>query len=289
MIRSKCPKCGKALSFPESPGATIRSCPDCGQMFRVPAQAVQTGPPKRPRRGASANPDNADDELVEIIDEEQPEEEEEHADDEASRPRKRKKKKQKRAEAGSMSFLHIALIVGGLSVVVIATIIFFIIQHGNPRKAKSEMEEGLVLAELEDLKARVKRDTDSPDQPVIEVDLSGTDFKPQILSKLKAFPQLRKLNLAATPTTDMGLEWLEDVTSLTVLDLGHTKVTGGGMQHLRKMVNLEELNLNQTLVDDFRLTEALKGCKKLKRIFLDGTLASGAGLQAAIPGLEVNR
>ena len=33
--------------------------------------------------------------------------------------------------------------------------------------------------------------------------------------------------------------------------------------------------------------ENLKGCTKLKKLSLEGTLASGEGLRAAIPGLEI--
>ena len=55
---------------------------------------------------------------------------------------------------------------------------------------------------------------------------------------------------------------------------------------LKKLVNLEELNLNQTLVHDMGLRE-LKGCTKLKKIYLDGTLASGLELADAIPGLQI--
>jgi hypothetical protein len=208
--------------------------------------------------------------------------------EEISRPRKRKKKKQKQSQASAVSFFHIALVIGGLFVVALATGIFFMIQHGGGGKGRSKHKPDpeLFVADLQALGAQVKRDTTSPGQPVIEIRIISVEYNPKMLSDLDVFPQLRRLSLAGTPTTDVWLEWLEDITSLTALDLGHTKVTGGGMQFLKKMVNLEELTLDQTLVDDVRLME-LKGCKKLKRIYLTDTLATGLPLKEAIPDLKI--
>jgi len=86
---------------------------------------------------------------------------------------------------------------------------------------------------------------------------------------------------------NVDLEHLEGYTGLRVLRLGNTKVTSGGMQFLKDMTGLEELDLGGTLVTDAGL-EQLKGLKNLKRLNLSNTpLASGRGLAAAIPGLEV--
>jgi hypothetical protein len=134
--------------------------------------------------------------------------------------------------------------------------------------------------------AAIERDKKSPDNPVIGISLSCCTFKPSLLGRLVVFPKLRKLNLGGTLTSDINLEWLEDVKTLHSLDLSHTKVTGGGMQFLKNMVDLEELNLNQTLVDEVRLGE-LKGLKNLKKIYLDGTLASGLVLKESNPGLII--
>jgi hypothetical protein len=204
-------------------------------------------------------------------------------EEETPKPKKRKKKK-KQPEPGGLSGVHIALIVAGLVVVAAATGIFFLIQRGAFTKTKPDPAQ--VLAELQQVGAQIERDRQKPDQPVIGLSLTGTEFDPRLLGKLVAFPQLRKLNLANTKTSDINLEHLEDVTTLQSLNLSHTKVTGGGMQFLKKMVNLEDLNLNQTLVTDVGLQE-LKGLTKLKRLNLDGTLASGEELKDVIPGLQV--
>jgi Leucine-rich repeat (LRR) protein len=181
---------------------------------------------------------------------------------------------------------RIVLIAAGIFVVLAATGIFFLIQRGTFSKPKPTQEQ--VLAELDKIHARVVRDKSSPEQPVIEIGLQTLEYDARLLDKFVVFPQLRKLDLAQTKTSDLSLEHLEKITSLQVLSLSHTKVTGGGMQFLKNMVNLEELNLAQTLVTDAGLSE-LKGLSKLKRLNLDGTLASGMELMAAIPGLQVNR
>jgi hypothetical protein len=200
-------------------------------------------------------------------------------------PRRKKRRRKKKQESAGLKAAHIGLIVAGLLVVAAATGIFFWIQRGS---SKAPPDPGPVLAELEQAHAAIERDKTSPDQAVVGISLSGCTFKPSLLGKLVVFPKLRKLNLGGALTSDINLEWLEDVTTLRDLNLSHTKVTGGGMQFLKKMVNLEELNLTQTLVDDVRLGE-LKGLKNLKKIYLDGTLASGLDLKASIPGLEVIR
>jgi hypothetical protein len=277
MIRRKCPKCAHALAIPDHKAGGISSCPECGQKFRVPAAIKQSGPPPR-----SAHADDAD--------EEPPDEErddDEGSDQEAEEPRKRKKKKRKKSKGSPINPLHIALIVGCLFVVGMATFILFRLQHGGGGRAKNKLDPEVVLDRLQAAGASVKRDTQSPDQPVVEITLGG-EYDPKLLADLKAFPQLRRLSLAGTPTTDLWLEWLEDVNQITWLNISHTKVSSTGIQYLRKMVNLEELNLEQTLVEDHGLME-LKGCKKLKHIYLDGTLASGLPLKAEIPDLVIHK
>jgi hypothetical protein len=59
------------------------------------------------------------------------------------------------------------------------------------------------------------------------------------------------------------------------------------MEHIGRITSLEELYLDQTNVTDRGLAD-LKGLKNLKKLNLSGAmLASGLGLQAALPGLEI--
>jgi Leucine Rich repeat len=208
----------------------------------------------------------------------QPEEEEE-------RPRKKKKKKKKKkgSEKRGLSGIHIALIVTSILVVFGTSGLIYYLQ-----RPRAPVDPAEALAELQKEGALFTYDK-TPEKALIGVHFTGREsFNYSALSKLTAFPKLERLDLAHTTIGDVHLEWFENCTSLRFLSLAHTHVTGGGMQFLRKMVNLEDLNLSSTLVNDPALEENLKGCTKLKRIALGGTLARGMGLKAVIPGLVVS-
>jgi hypothetical protein len=316
MIRSKCPKCASLLSIPESEAGTTISCPSCGQKLRVPMPAAAPAAPTtrsqpatadvadpgysvqpendppRPAKRPRAFEDTEDDSEEPVVSrrrvvedaDDSGNEEEPVADDEAPRPRKRRKKK--KHQPRRLKGAYIALVAGGLFLVGVAALIFFLIYRGAFDKEKPDPAQ--VLAELQQVGAHIERDQQSPEQPITGINLSGLEFRPSLLARLAAFPQLRSLNLSSTKTSDINLEHLAHVTTLKRLDLGQTKVTGGGMQFLKGMVELEDLSLRQTLVTDAGLRE-LKGLTRLKRINLDGTLASGLELQAAIPGLQIIR
>src|SRR5262249_26655565 len=143
-------------------------------------------------------------------------EEVEDDEDEAPRPRKARRKK-KRSSGGKINATHVALVVVGLVVVLAVTGILFLLQRGD--RAKPKLDPQQVLTELQQLGARVERDEKSPEKPVIGVTLTGTEFPADLLGRLAAFPQLQKVNLGHTKTTDVILEHLEDVTTLRVLNL----------------------------------------------------------------------
>jgi len=133
------------------------------------------------------------------------------------------------------------------------------------------------------------QDKNDPDQPVIEVTLAGTDADNGDLDMLRAFPKLKKLNMSrCTKINNPGLEWLVDLKELQILNFSYcSHVSDGGMEFIGRLTSLEELNLDQTNVTDGGLEELTK-LKNLKKIHLSGAvLASGRGLQRAIPGLEI--
>jgi hypothetical protein len=313
-----CPKCGQKFRVPAAATKSADpSAPDDGPPSRPTSAKNVASAPKSNRiqavdapasRGAKSSPRQrpADEEAAQgygvgpahetapppkSIEKKRPVEddlagrEEQEEDLQATTPRRKKRKRKKKQESAGPKAAHIGLIVAGLFVVAAATGLLFWIRPGSP---KAPPDPGPVLAELQEVHAAIEYDKKSPENPVVGISLSGCTFKPSLLGRLVVFPKLRKLNLGGTLTSDINLEWLEDVKTLHSLDLGHTKVTGGGMQFLKNMVDLEELNLNQTLVDEVRLGE-LKGLKKLKKIYLDGTLASGLVLKESNPGLEIIR
>jgi hypothetical protein len=245
------------------------SCPTCRQKLRVPSSALPA--PNLPA----------------VVEDPEPEEIEELADDgdgDAKTSKAKKKKKKKKLDADLPSDTHIAMVVIGIVAVLAVTGIGFVVFRSAA--AIDKYNEGEVLAELKQIGAFVERDHTSPDKPVIGINISGMEYRAALLNKLVVFPDLRKLDLSGTSTTDFFLQHMHGLTSLRVLRLGHTKVTRGGMGYLTPLVNLEDLDLTQALVTDDSLEE-LKVLTKLKKIHLDGTLASGIGLKAHIPGLEI--
>jgi hypothetical protein len=299
----------------EALAGTVAWCPSCRQKFRLPS--VEAGPQLQrpaPRRDAEDAPQEFPEarkkrhresaspapppEPIEIIDDPEPEPElsmpipeedqpSEKPDDRTPYSPKFKKKKKKPAKDDVMErkALHIALAAVGVFVVVVLTLVLFMIQRGA--SAKETFDPAAVIAEIQQYGGRVERDMKSPDQPVIGVNLSGTAYRAAVLNKLVAFPQLRNLDLSGETTSDLFLEHLHDVTTLRSLNLSHTKVTKGGIQFLTKMVEMEDLDLTQALAVSDNELEQLKGMTKLKRIHLDGTFATGLGLKARLPDLEI--
>jgi hypothetical protein len=167
--------------------------------------------------------------------------------------------------------------------------------------AESNSEQAKAIAELEKLGGKVTIDDRSPDKPVIDVeltgtevtdaglehlkglttlqmlDLSGTEVTDAGLEHLKGLAKLRTLDLAVTKVTDAGLVHLKGLTELQSLDVGGTRVTGAGLEHLKGLTKLQSLNLLWTRVTDAGL-EHLKGLTKLRTLSLSETKVTDAGL-----------
>jgi hypothetical protein len=221
--------------------------------------------------------EDEDEEEDEYDDEDEDEDEEE--DDEGPRVKRKKKKK-----SGGMS--PIPFVAGGIIFVIVTGCTlggWFLASRKKPPPDPAKA--------MEMIKARggnFKQDDSDPAKPVIEVSLMGTDADNGDLEMLRAFPKLKKLDLTrCTKINNVGLEWLEDFKELRVLKMGFcSHVSDGGMEFIGKLTSLEELSLDQTIVTDLGLRDLTK-LKNLKKISLSGALASGRGLQAAIPGLEI--
>ncbi|MEK6237830.1 MAG: hypothetical protein N2C14_24230, partial [Planctomycetales bacterium] len=88
------------------------------------------------------------------------------------------------------------------------------------------------------------------------------------LSLLKAFPGLRKVDLARTPISDSSLDFLQAATQLESLAVGETRITDAAMNRIRAFSNLRRLNLSGTTVTDFGL-QALEHLRELRHLNLD--------------------
>jgi len=97
----------------------------------------------------------------------------------------------------------------------------------NPQAAKA-------VAEIEKLGGRVTIDENSPDKPVIGVDLEHTRVTDAGLEHLKGLTKLQTLDLQGTSVTDAGLEHLKGLVRLKELDLSRSKVTAEGVKRLRQ-------------------------------------------------------
>jgi hypothetical protein len=250
--------------------------------------------PPRPKRPRIEVEEEDDEPAVEVEEEEEDVEEDEDEDeededdaeeedeeDEVGRPRKRKKKKK-----GSGGKALVPIVAGGLILIMVATCtgIGYFVAFGKKRGP----DPTKAIAAIQKRGGKIVQDPNDP-ETVIEVSLIGTDADNGELELLRAFPKLKVLNLSrCTKINNPGLEWLEDLKELRVLNFSYcSHVSDGGMEHIGKITSLEELYLDQTNVTDRGLSE-LTGLKKLRKLGLSGAvLASGRGLQAAIPGLEI--
>ncbi len=130
--------------------------------------------------------------------------------------------------------------------------------EANPSQAKA-------VAAMKELGGKVAVDQNSPDRPLVEVNLAGTQVTDAGLAQLKGLTELRWLNLWNTQVTDAGLDHLKGLNGLQLLNLGNTKVGDAGLKRLEGLTALDWLGLEQTGVTD----------------------AGVAGLQRALPNCQI--
>jgi hypothetical protein len=150
-------------------------------------------------------------------------------------------------------------------------------------------EQAKKIAEIEGrLEGRVEYDEDSPDKPVISINLtSSSKVTDAWLAGITGFGELRVLWLGDTNITDAGLPHLKGLTKLQDLDLGITRVTDDALVNLRGLARLEKLDLQDTGVTDSGLAN-LEGLKRLSELQLGHTMVTNAGLAKlkALPRLH---
>jgi len=152
-------------------------------------------------------------------------------------------------------------------------------------------DEAAAIAEIEKLGGTVRIIAKDSEDKEAAFHLSGKELTDEGLVHLKSISKLVWLNLRGTKITDAGLAHLAEIKTLTQLHLEKTAITDAGLAQLAGLENLEYLNLYGTTVTDAGL-EHLKGLSKLKKVYLwqSGVTKAGAeALQAAIPGLYINR
>lgn len=111
------------------------------------------------------------------------------------------------------------------------------------------------------------------------------------LAAVKAWPQLRVLDLPEADLTDEGLRMLAGHSQLQLLRLRSPRVTDAGLAILTELPALRFLHLIEVPVTDAGLPH-LQKLAVLESLYLDGDHASEDGLSALIqacPGLHFHR
>jgi hypothetical protein len=119
-------------------------------------------------------------------------------------------------------------------------VILTALMHGGKDKDLPKDEDdrmafpGWTAEDIIDLGGRVECDANDPEKPVVGIVLQGTGITDDDLAHLRAFPQLRRLDLSNTRITDAGLLYLADMDQLQSLNLTGTRVTDRGARNLRR-------------------------------------------------------
>lgn len=101
------------------------------------------------------------------------------------------------------------------------------------------------------------------------------------LTPLSGLAKLDRLDIGRTPVKD--LTPLSGLTNLTELQIDETEVTD--LTPISKLTKLEMLQMKRTRISDL---SPLKDIKTLKKLFIDGSSASGKAAGLGIPGLKVH-
>src|SRR5262249_46328790 len=142
----------------------------------------------------------------------------------------------------------------------------------NAKEAEEKAIEAITA-----LGGKVTRDEQSPDRPVVDVNLAGTKVTNADLQRVAAFKHLRSREFTHTQVTDDGLKHLTGLTHLTTLSLSDTKVTGEGMKYVGELKRLYSLVLFATPVGDTGMKH-LSRLTELHTLVLSGTKVTDAGM-----------
>jgi hypothetical protein len=173
---------------------------------------------------------------------------------------------------------------------------------GASRAAEAGAEQAKAVAALRGLGAIVQTDDKAAGKPVVRVVLSGEKATNDAMEHVKAFADLRALEIHDGLVNDNGLaelkgltklhtlvirdglvtaeglEHLKGNTDLETLDLYNNNLTDKGADNLAKFTKLRVLRLNRNRITDKAL-EALKKLDKLEELDLRGTRVGNKGLE----------
>jgi hypothetical protein len=199
-------------------------------------------------------------------------------------PRKKKKKKKKKKEAAK-SYLPIILMVSMIAVAGLFGVGFLAVRSLFTPTPVDPQE---AIVELKKVGAFLTHDETLPDRPVIEVRLDRGS-KDGDLAWLKAFPQLKKLELNGSSVDNLGLLHLKSLKNLEYLDCSGTNVTGGELDDITGLTNLKELHLNNLTLLREEYLEPLKKLPNLQVLSVRNCpfKPTGRSVKAVLPNLKI--
>ncbi len=123
---------------------------------------------------------------------------------------------------------------------------------------------------------------------VIGIDLSSTWVTDADMARLGRLTGLRRLDLAYTKISDVGLEHLRGPSEVLDLNLYFAEyITDSGIAHIKGWTQLKHLSLRGTKVTS-RVFDHLKGLESLRALDISSTEVTDAGFEklASLPHLE---
>ena len=123
---------------------------------------------------------------------------------------------------------------------------------------------------------------------VIGIDLTSTWVTDADMARLGRLTGLRRLDLAYTKISDVGLEHLRGLREVLDLNLYFAEyITDSGIAHIKGWTQLKHLNLRGTKVTS-RVFDHLQGLENLRSLDLSSTEITDAGFEnlASLPHLE---
>ena len=155
-------------------------------------------------------------------------------------------------------------------------------QNDDPAKIAQDKELA-VFERIKNIRGNAKWDETQPGNPIIDVDLSGSEMTDADLKELKELKQPKDAEPLYTGVTEEGLKAMKELFVSNALDLSSIELMDAGMQNLKELKQLTSLNLSGTKVTDAGLMN-LKELKQLEFLDLEDTEVTGTGLM----NLKVN-
>lgn len=121
---------------------------------------------------------------------------------------------------------------------------------------------------IQEYHGKYEEDEESPDRPVVRVDLRDYELNDQEVASftevLQAFPQLTELQFKSSKITDAGLAYLRSLPQLRSVAFENAAITDAGLVHLKVLTQLQKLDLKGTKVTESGVQELQKALPNVK-------------------------